>query len=429
MLAAAYRLIGFVQWAGLGESAKAWDNVQKAVTIAEAARTASTTANMRVLGELGMAYEVRGVMLEGDGSTPGLGNPRAGMEDHKRALPLYQELAAAYPSDPKKQRKVPILHLRIGDELVKLGDRQEATREFQQGLDLLLRLPQDPNNRVLQRDLNNAHEALGDVLLMDGKTREAISHFEKELAYIQKLAAVDATDTSTLLYLGVAYADVGRGWVEAGDIPKGITFLRKAVAEGEQLNAQSSTTWDAGTLAQTELWLGEAVGKAGQRSEELQLYERALAIYSRAAKADPNDIQDAIAAAACHARIGAALLKAGDPGRAQEHYREALTAAKVLEPKAPESIDARYLIAATYSGLGDVAARSAQTAGPGKDGSNLWDEARSWYEQSLAEWAKIPNPCHIAPNEFKVDVPKDVAQRLAGSVRQVRTQRVRRDRA
>jgi len=104
-------------------------------------------------------------------------------------------------------------------------------------------------------------------------------------------------------------------------------------------------------------------------------------------------------------------LRAGEREKAEEQYRQALTLAIAL--KVPESIDARYLMAATYSGLGDVASGQAQTAGTAQQRSKFWDQARSWYEQSLAEWAKVPNPSHTAPNEFKVDVPSEVERRLA----------------
>ncbi len=413
LLAGAYRLVGYMQWAALGDSVKGLDNIQKAVTTAEAARKNSKTPNVRVLGELGMAYEVRGVMLGGDGSSAGMGNPRAGLDDHLKALPLYEEVAAALPDDPKKQRKIPMLNLRIGDESIKLGERQEAARRYQLALDLLLRMRQDPNNRVLQRDLSNAYEALGDVFLMDGKASEAISNFEKELTAIQSVASADATDTSTLLYLAAAYADVGRGWVEAGDVPKGISFLRKALAEGERLKTLSGASSDATSVAQFQVWLGEALGKTGQANEELQLYQRAFDAYSRAVKADAVDVQDAIAVAACHDRIGGMLLKTGELGKAEENYRHALELATTLAPKLAESIDIRYLTAATYSGLGDVTTRYAQAAGTTNERFKFWDQARSWYEQSLAEWSKIPNPSHIAPNEFKVDLPSDVTRRLA----------------
>jgi len=413
LLAGAYRLVGYMQWAALGDSEKGLDNIQKAVITAETARKNSKTPNVRVLAELGMAYEVRGVILGGDGSTAGMGNPRAGLEDHLKALPLYEEVAAALPDDPKKQRKIPMLNLRIGDESIKLGERQEAARHYQLALDLLLRMRQDPNNRVLQRDLSNAYEALGDVLLMDGKASEAVSNFEKELAAIKNVASADATDTSTLLYLAVAYADVGRGWVEAGNVSKGSAFLRKAVSEGERLKTLSGAASDATSLGQFQVWLGEALGKAGHADQELQLYQQALDAYSQAVKADAGDVQDAIAVAACHDRIGGVLLKVGDLGKAEENYRHALELSTALASKLPESLDIRYLTAATYSGLGDVATRHAQTAGPVNQRLKFWDQARSWYERSLAEWAEIPNPSHIAPNEFKVDVPREVERRLA----------------
>jgi eukaryotic-like serine/threonine-protein kinase len=414
-LAGAYRLIGVVQWAALGDSAKGWDNVQQAISIAEAARKTSGPPNMRLVGELGMDYETRGVMLEGDGSTAGLGNPRAGMEDHKKALSYFEELAAAFPADFKKQRKIPMLNLRIGDELVKLGERKEAIQRFQLSLDLQLRARQDANNRVLQRDLNNTYAALGNVLLMEGKVSEAVDSFEKALGYIQKLASTDASDTSTLMYLAASYADVGRGALDAGDIPKAIQFLQKAVAEAEHLHALSSTSWDATTLAQYNVWLGEALGKSGRRDEELRLYQDALETYSRVANADAKDLQDAISVAACHDRIGEVWLRAGDASRAEEQYRKALALAIVIAPRVPESLDARYLIASTYSGLGDVAARNARAQGTGKGRSKFLNQAESWYQQSLAEWDRVPNPSHIAPNQFKVDVPSEIERRLARS--------------
>jgi serine/threonine protein kinase len=414
-LAGAYRLIGVVQWAALGDSAKGWDNVQQVISIAEAARKTSGPSNMRLVGELGMDYETRGVMLEGDGSTAGLGNPRAGMEDHKKALSYFEELAAASPADFKKQRKIPMLNLRIGDELVKLGERKEAIQHFQLSLDLQLRARQDPNNRVLQRDLNNTYAALGNVLLMEGKVSEAVDSFEKALGCIQKLASTDASDTSTLMYLAASYADVGRGALDAGDIPKAIRFLQKAVADAEHLHALSSASWDATTLAQHNVWLGEALGKSGRRDEELQKYQDALETYSRVANADAKDLQDAISVAACHDRIGEVWLRAGDASRAEEQYRKALALAIAIAPKVPESLDARYLMAATYSGLGDVAARNARAEGTGKGRSKFLNQAESWYQQSLAEWDKVPNPSHITPNQFKVDVPSEIERRLARS--------------
>jgi len=414
-LAGAYRLTGVVQWAALGDSAKAWDNVSKAISIAEAAYKSSTTHNMRLVGELGMEYETRGVMLEGDGSIAGLGNPRAGMEDHKKALSYFEELAAASPSDYKKQRKIPMLNLRIGDALVKLGERNEAIRHFQLALDLQIRGRQDPNNRVLQRDLNNTYAALGDVLLMEGRVPEAVTSFEKALGYIQKLAAADASDTSTLMYVAASHADMGRGALAAGDTAQAVQFLQKAVAEANNLHALSSSGWDASSLALYDIWLGEALGKSGKDDDELRLYRDALEIYSRAATADARDIQNLISTAACHDRMGGALLRAGDAGEAEEHYRQALNLGTTIAPKAPESLDARYLLAATYSGLGDVAAKQAQAASSENGRFRFWDQARSWYEQSLAESAKIPNPSPIAPNEFKVDIPREVERRLARS--------------
>jgi eukaryotic-like serine/threonine-protein kinase len=410
-LAGAYRLIAFMQWATVGDTGKAWDNIQKAVAIAEPAHQRSS--NVKIAAELGMDYETRGIMLEGDGQTAGLSNPRAGMEDHQKALALYVQVAAAYPGDIKKQRKIPMLNLRLGDELIKLGDREGALRYYRTALDLMLHMPQDPNNRILQRDLLNGYSAVGDVLLMNGRAPEAEDSFEKELESIQSIAAADASDTSTALYLAAAHADVGRGAVEQGDTRKGISFLRKAVAEGEHLGKMSSANWDATSLAQFEIWLGHALGRAGEREEETQLYSRALTIYKRITDADTKDIQDAIAVAECHVRLAGAWLRAGDLSRARQESEQALALAKKVAPQAPESIDVRYLEAATYSGMGDVGAAQARVEPDPRQQSERWKDAQSWYQQSLQVWSKVPNPSPIAPNEFQVDLPAVVEKRLA----------------
>jgi tetratricopeptide (TPR) repeat protein len=296
-----------------------------------------------------------------------------------------------------------------------LGDRQDAIRQFQLGLDLLLRMPQDANNRVIQRDLDTTYGSLGDALLMEGRTAEAEKNFEKELATIQTVASADKTDTSTLLYLGSAYADVGRGLVEAGNPRKGIPFLRKAVAEGEHLQSLSSTNWDATNLAQLEVWLGEGLGAAGERNEERELYRKALEIYTKVSAADPRDFQDAIDVAECHDRLATSLLRSGNLETAQKEYAQALELAQKIAPSVPESVDVRYLMAATYSGLGDMAAVRSRTEDSNRANERR-GEARKWYEQSLEVWAKIPNPSHIAPNEFRVDLPSVIEQRRAQNV-------------
>jgi tetratricopeptide (TPR) repeat protein len=279
----------------------------------------------------------------------------------------------------------------------------------------------------LQRDLATAYEKLGNALGNPyesnlGDAPGAVQSFEKSLVIRKNIATKpgNAEDEAALAgayrLIGVVqWAALGRGALDAGDIPKAIQFLQKAVAEAEHLHALSSTSWDATTLAQYNVWLGEALGKSGRREQELRLYQDALETYSRVANADPKDLQDAISAAACHDRIGEVWLRPGDASRAEEQYLKALALAIAITPKVPESLDARYLMAATYSGLGDVAARNAHAEGTGKGRFKFRNRAESWYQQSLAEWAKVPNPSHIAPNQFKVDVPSEVERRLARS--------------
>jgi hypothetical protein len=110
--------------------------------------------------------------------------------------------------------------------------------------------------------------------------------------------------------------------------------------------------------------------------------------------------------------LGEATAAGGNDQKAATHFQQALT---VVEPliKAPEAdLDALYVAADAYSGLGDLSAKKAQRQRAGAAGKSGWIAAHTYYQQSFDAWRRIEHPNHTAPNSFEVGDPMIVAKKL-----------------
>jgi hypothetical protein len=88
----------------------------------------------------------------------------------------------------------------------------------------------------------------------------------------------------------------------------------------------------------------------------------------------------------------------------------------IVEPlisNANADLDALYVAADAYSGLGELSMTKAQRhGGTAQQRKSNWTESRSWYSQSLKTWQRIEHPNRAAPNSFQVGDPASVAKKL-----------------
>jgi tetratricopeptide (TPR) repeat protein len=137
--------------------------------------------------------------------------------------------------------------------------------------------------------------------------------------------------------------------------------------------------------------------------------DTARAIYEQLSKSS-GDQRTSVAA--CDVKLGEATAAGGNDQKAATHFQQALT---VVEPliKAPEAdLDALYVAADAYSGLGDLSAKKAQRQRAGAAGKSGWIAAHTYYQQSFDAWRRIEHPNHTAPNSFEVGDPMIVAKKL-----------------
>jgi tetratricopeptide (TPR) repeat protein len=227
---------------------------------------------------------------------------------------------------------------------------------------------------------------------------------------------LSADPRNEMMQRGVAMAElnVGTQLALGGESPAGL----RAVDEGVTI-AQSMVALDPKNLRDVSMLAGMYEGRGDVRMQlhEPQLaeaeYSKACELYERTRSADPGDAGDTVLAAECGTRLGRALLSHGRAEAAAKHYQEALDLLKPLVIVKNPDVDALYITADAYAGLGD-----SELARVGPHGATVeqdlahWRGARSWYASSLDTWQKIPRTQYRRSPSLPVDSPDAVAGKL-----------------
>ena len=360
-----------------------------------------------------MSYKRLGDLQGGNGPRGSLGDIRQGLEKHKQALGLFLQIADANPADLTKKTLLAASLSSVADDLVKLGDRDQAIDYYKRTLELEKPLAEDTSNPTLRSNLAVDYSRIGDTLVLSGRPEDALNNFREALRLIEPMAKADPKDTNLQAKLVLSRASIGNALVEDGRLAEGQHLLLQSLAEAENLARTAGDSQDRTILAFVEVWTGEAMEKAKDISRALQHYTVALQMYSEISKADPKDLEDAVSVVATYDHLGSAYLKLRNISTAQEQYRKALTVAESLVSSHSENMEVLFTLADTEAGLGDVSAARVWQTESVHDPAQRWMEARDWYRRSLSTWQKIPNPSHISPNGFEVADPREIAHRLA----------------
>jgi tetratricopeptide (TPR) repeat protein len=136
------------------------------------------------------------------------------------------------------------------------------------------------------------------------------------------------------------------------------------------------------------MWgLGQALYRLGRRTEALQHLGRALELQKSIEEAAPEQLWLLRSTSRAHMVMGNVLLQQGDTERALANYREGLSYAERSFKHFSSSLSLELDRAELLEAIG--AYYLALTAQPGAGDSRraeLKEEARSWYQKSLAIW-------------------------------------------
>jgi tetratricopeptide (TPR) repeat protein len=404
-LAQNYRLVGHQQWAN-GDLHGAREHIDRAIAISESLIKAQPE-NSKILSELGFDY----------GASARLGYPEdrsARMKivgDYRRALAADEILLKLKPDD------VTALHgyaLDLGGFgfVLEGSDPLAGLASFEKALEIDRKVSQISPEPRYQRSVALDYGSIASVYDDVGEYARAADYDMKDLAIFQDLTRADPKNALLRRGLAIAYSNTAAASVRAGKIELALEYSNKSVDIMRTLVAsEPQKAYQQGKFAGTLVARGTILISANRPEAAVADFESARSIYE--SRNMEGTTYKRTNVAACDVKIGEAAARTQNDQAAAASYHQALMIVEPLISTENADLDALYVAADAYSGLGDISTRKAQRTGQTTDRQKSNSaEARSWYQLSLNTWHRFEHPNHTAPNSFQVGDPVTAKKKL-----------------
>jgi eukaryotic-like serine/threonine-protein kinase len=270
------------------------------------------------------------------------------------------------------------LHQRLGDLLRRLGQIEDARREYQQGCDRLARVAHDqPNNDMARANLGVMLVRLGEMDLdQGGDAARARGEFDRawklqeEISLHPRSRSYSENDNHRILSgiaikQGTAALALGHPAL-ARDRFQHALALRLAWTESEPKNVSAESY-----KAEAEVWLGVAYSHLGEWQNARRHLEEGLEICTTLADQHPGDYSFKGDVASVYAELGAALVRSGQHNEAETALNQSLEFSRVVLVRNPEDAAQRLVTAGTSELLAALAEKRGKTA----EAERLWRSA------------------------------------------------------
>lgn len=406
-LAEAYRLVAEQQWP-TGKEHDARDNIDRAIAISEALNKAHPD-DPKVLYELSFDYESSELIgypddPEGD---------QKGRADIRRALEVDEAMLKIQPDGLRELYGYAVDLSRMGGSLGET-DPHGALTYYQRDLEISQKLTQRSSEPRYARQLAHAYGEIAGVYDDFGDYPGAVVNNKKALAIFQGISQSDPKNAYVRQSLAICYINTAVALAKAGDFGlaledsnKGQEIMRtlaSAAPENKSLRHSFAAVVVAG---------GTVFMRAHHPDAALGKFQEARAIYKSLFDAGFNSAFHGACTAECSEKMGEASALTGNAQAAADYFHQALLIAERLISANGGDVDALYVAADSYSGLGDLSFNKAGQ--PGLTASLRkanCTEAQSWYAKSLVAWHRIEHPNRSAMNGFDVGDPAQVAKNL-----------------
>jgi tetratricopeptide (TPR) repeat protein/serine/threonine protein kinase len=266
-----------------------------------------------------------------------VGEHTAAQQAYKEAITGAQELATGFPTEPEYSGQLAICHNRLGEALAKAGAMNRAEEHFQQAIDLLTLLTaEDPAAASYWAELARSHYDLGELRKQQGERSAGEDSYQQALVIQSSLAA----DVPTVARYRLDLADMHRGlgnWMEGGHAfsmtPEGDEHARTACRILGDLVAE----FPENPLYRHRLAtaLGQMSTHAGDWSENVEGYQRAIDLFMKLADQFPQVPTYRSGLAVCYGNLGEGLRMNGDWDEAAEYWRKSLDLSTKLAAEYP----------------------------------------------------------------------------------------------
>lgn len=404
-VASAYRLVAH-QHEGIGNYAEARDAIGRAINISEALNQ-EVPNKSDVLYELSHDFDISASI-----SYPGYpGDSMARekvLQDYRRALSIIETDLRLNPDDIRVLYSYSVDLGNVG-ALLEPSDASEALKCYEKCLQIDSKLHQLSSDPRYQRAVAADYGTIGGAYDDLGDYPRALENNRKDLAIYQEMVDKDPKNVLLRRGLAVTYLNTAASYKRTGQIALAMDCSNRGLQLLRELAASSpGNSYMHRKLAEALVVRGIILTAANQPEAAIAEIERARTLDQTMYKAGAAD----------YIKVAAADLKLADAeaeGRhvqgAEAHFQETLDIVTPLTTREPPDLDALYLAAEAYSGLGQLCLSAANAEPIQKRRADL-TKAKSWFTQSLQTWQRIAHPYHSAPHSFEVGDPTEVAKQL-----------------
>jgi tetratricopeptide (TPR) repeat protein len=321
--------------------------------------------------ELAQAYEKIGD-VEGSPFFPNLGKTDAALASYKKALEQWRFVSnASGTAEEDVQIALSRCYYRIGDVHVRLGDRDEASSNFDVGIHIVQSIAKPSDQGLILRSLAAGYHRSGDVLLELGRLSAARDEYNLARETSEKYVAAEPGPRSKYL-LAASLIRNGDALNQLGDLEGAEAAYRRGIQLREEIE-RVQPGYGANLREQIPLRnaLGNVLGNPDypnldRPTEALDQYKQSFAICEARWKDDPKSAQTRYDIAIAHTKLGVMLI-ASDPRQAAIHLEQAIRFYTELSAADPNNVVYRknrvYALgrrarALTAAGLADAARQS-----------------------------------------------------------------------
>jgi eukaryotic-like serine/threonine-protein kinase len=399
-LAQSHRLVAHQMWA-TGDLRSARQQIDQAIAISEnLSRTQPD--NLKILYELSFDHEVSGAIGFPDDPSP----DQKTLQEYRRALAADEASLRIQPDDVRTLHGYSIDLSHIGG-MLEGSDPQGALEYYRNELAINQKLAKLSPELRYKRSIAIAYGSIASVYDDLGDYANAVENDLKDLAIYKEMIQSDPKNALLRQGLAITYANTATAMNRTGKTASAIDYSTQAVDIMRPLVAAApKNTRQQFVLAAVLASRATILLSARKWAAASQEFESARSIYE--SLANGGEAENRVNVAACDVKLGESSGRSGRDQAAEKYFQRALSIAEPSLSKTPADLDALYVSADAYAGLGDLRMKAAQQSRKQSD----WSAARAFYLQSQATWRRIDHPNHTAPNSFEVGDPKDVTRHL-----------------
>lgn len=321
--------------------------------------------------DLSQAYITSGDLL-GNDNNANIGDTDGAIDSYRKALAHAQAVPEELVDGAELQRRLSMIHDRLGFVLMQKGEIEEALKHLSESLTLSRAAADD--NAQRQIGLWQAINRTGDIYYRIGRVTDALAHYEEALVIIEKLHEENPENDEITRLLAVNCSLAGRAHQSLQNDLKALEYCSRSLALHQQRaeNAPENST----TLRDLAYSLS-SISRV-QRETELTRFiaranvERAIGILKDILDNEPENVQVQHDLALAMENLGVVAQLQDDHETAVSSFTSGLEQYQQLLKNDPDNAFRKSGVSTALNKLGEV-----------QEEAKLFEEALKSYTESL----------------------------------------------